>query len=589
MRNNHIQRLPRQITSLKRLKTGHVEFDGNPVWNLLDWGNQGFSTYPGTILSHFTALSVLRLGYNQITDIPPSIGKLQNLKTLLLQNNSIHQSGLSKNIMLLTKLEKVSVAFNPVAISLHWPNIDFANSEILRILRMLGNTIRDLDLSAGKLSTDDATEIFRLLPHLEQLNVSNNKLNSLTFGDIEFKSTPLRMIDLSENPVGAVLLKEFYNLNYVQERGSVSLRKIDSFVFSVFDEKEIGLSENFPSELIGQYFEGNAVQHVLFRPRRPSSWQVTLPLCQLKNGVARVVLKFIPQSSIHCLENLTSMKVLMVDEMELTRFDFSKLTGLVALTASRNELISVDLQKLTQLSLLKLSHNKLVTIDIENLIGLHQLSLDNNRLTSINVSHLTGLQVLSLPTNEVTYVDVSHLTQLTYLDLKNNKLTSINVSHLTGLQVLSLHTNEITHVDVSHLTQLTRVRLGNNKLTSINVSRLAGLQSLKLANNHFNASVPSTYSKLTHLTCLNLRNNNFKGNLRWIEQLSNLQVLDLRSNNFLGNFSLLFLQKLRFLGIRGSGIELNATYVKSILPHLSDYGDHFQTSDFQNDREDWCV
>ena len=66
----------------------HVNMADNPVWKVLDWQGQQLDTFPG-ILRFFTKLERLDLGHNRIAIVPESIGRLQRLSELTLQNNSI--------------------------------------------------------------------------------------------------------------------------------------------------------------------------------------------------------------------------------------------------------------------------------------------------------------------------------------------------------------------------------------------------------------------------------------------------------------------------------------------------------------------
>ena len=107
-------------------------------------------------------------------------------------------------------------------------------------------------------------------------------------------------------------------------------------------------------------------------------------------------------------------------------------------------------------------------------------------------------------------------------------------------------------------------------------------------NNRFNGSVPHSLSKLKNLKCMNLKNNQFQGGLPWIEQLTNLEIVELRNNSLSGTLSLTPSQykKMKFLGVGGSGLAFNRSYITSMFPHLLDYGDHFCTHTFVENAAD---
>jgi hypothetical protein len=64
---NNIIKLPVSVTTLSKLK--NIQLDGNPVDALLDWSNQGLSTFPGSFLSLMKNLKSLDLSHNHLTQV----------------------------------------------------------------------------------------------------------------------------------------------------------------------------------------------------------------------------------------------------------------------------------------------------------------------------------------------------------------------------------------------------------------------------------------------------------------------------------------------------------------------------------------
>ena len=131
----------------------------------------------------------LDLGHNRIETIPESIGRLQRLSELTLQNNSI--VALSQEVTRLMLLKKIDVEHNPVAMSLSWHGVDPAGA--VRIFRFMGGLI-ELDISDGRF--ENVNEVMLALPRLQKLNVSNNLIRAVLGTD----GNHVRELDVSNNP-----------------------------------------------------------------------------------------------------------------------------------------------------------------------------------------------------------------------------------------------------------------------------------------------------------------------------------------------------------------------------------------------------
>ena len=585
LRDNEIKRLPPQITKLKRLFV--VKFDRNPVWDEIMWENQGFLRYP-KILFHFTNLRSLSLGYNRITNIPSSISRLGNLRSLFLQNNSIHRGGLSQEITVLTKLEVLNANFNPVASSLQWSNIDPTGA--LRILRLINNTMKDLDLSNGRFSAGETATVLQLLPRLERLNVSNNQLQMVSFRAVDFTSMLLQVLDVSLNPVKDVRLLDLYQLDNVHKRGMVYMKNLDAAMFA-FDSLDVDRSRKLPFGLMGHYFAENVLLHVLFE----GNGTLQFPFCRLQNNLISVTVKAVRNLSTACLGKQNGLKLLRLSENKIENINLNKFSTLELLELTKEGVKSIDVSMLASLQSLKLDDTPLSSIDLRNLSELTQLIFARNHFTFVNVSFLQKIKKLTIRDNpRLTNVYIGQLIHLTYLSLSGNQLKSIDLTQAVRLEELHLSRNQLTSINVKPLKQLKHVHLQENNLTSIiNVTALTGLESLKLHSNSFNSSVPDTFSKLIHLSCLSMRSSHLKGNLPWIGELRNLELLDLRNNTLEGKLSLKQLLKLKYLGLGGSGIDMNTSEVQSMLPHLKYHGDHYRhesfTPEMSHSYNTWCI
>ncbi|XP_058807757.1 toll-like receptor 6 [Phymastichus coffea] len=156
--------------------------------------------------ANLTGLQDLRLSGNGLSEVPTAVRALRNLKTLDLGNNKIanvnHESfaGLDKlsGLRLVdNKLENIS-------------RKAFSNMPALQILNLASNAIRHVEqgaffknnlLIAIRLDGNQLTEIhgvFRNLPSLLMLNISDNKLLWFNYGDLP---QSLEWLDMHSNQI----------------------------------------------------------------------------------------------------------------------------------------------------------------------------------------------------------------------------------------------------------------------------------------------------------------------------------------------------------------------------------------------------
>ena len=104
------------------------------------------------------------------------------------------------------------------------------------------------------------------------------------------------------------------------------------------------------------------------------------------------------------------------------------------------------------------------------------------------------------------------------------------------------------------------------------------MQYLQLASNYLDLN-GNIFGDLTDLRVLNVRNNRLYGTVSWTSNLVHLECLDLRNNSFNGPLvGIDQLPNLEFLGIGGSGLQVNISAVRKLLPRLTFYDDHFRTN-----------
>lgn len=170
------------------------------------------------------------------------------------------------------------------------------------------------------------------------------------------------------------------------------------------------------------------------------------------------------------IEYLTGLRVLLLDENDISSIDLSNLSDLRQLSIERNEnLKQLDVTKNKELVALGINSTGISGIDLTNNKNLEYLSATNNSITSIDVSQNTKLQSIDLQNNQLKTIDVSKNPELRRLLLNYNNLTTLDVSNNTHLGetmeelkasdaetyvsetpgTLQFVGNHITHIDLS--------------------------------------------------------------------------------------------------------------------------------------------
>lgn len=162
------------------------------------------------------------------------------------------------------------------------------------------------------------------------------------------------------------------------------------------------------------------------------------------------------------------------------------------------------------------------------------------------------------------------------LDLNNNTIEWLKITG--AVTRVRANNNNITSLEIDPLSKIETLQLGNNKITDIsNITNLETLQVLDLSGNDLKSSINTeTFSNLTALTHLNLRNTGLTMPQSFSWANNQLMILDLSMNN-LGNFdvhNLEYLTNLEFLGLDSNNMsELNRFEdIKDVLPQLRHIG-----------------
>ncbi|KAB1211956.1 hypothetical protein CJ030_MR5G023736 [Morella rubra] len=169
----------------------------------------------------------------------------------------------------------------------------------------------------------------------------------------------------------------------------------------------------------------------------------------------------------------------------------------------------------------------------------------NKNLSSWNRSVLDGVGFyVEQHRREYTQGD-GNITSLELLLLNGNQLTGPlpeELGYLPNLDRIQIDQNNISGplpVSFSYLNKTKHFLLDNNNLSGYlppEFSELPNLLILQLDNNHFDGTtIPASYSNMSKLLKLSLRNCNLQGEIPNFSQIPNLGYLDLSSNQLNGS------------------------------------------------------
>jgi Leucine-rich repeat (LRR) protein len=133
---------------------------------------------------------------------------------------------------------------------------------------------------------------------------------------------------------------------------------------------------------------------------------------------------------------------------------------------------------------------------------------------------------------------------LKVMDLHDNKLPGKldnSLWNLSSLVVLNLASNLITgiiHPQICDLKGIRLLDLSSNNLTgSVPNCIFIELNFLNLSGNSLSGDISFPFSNTSSLLALDIRHNQFMGNLHWVHYLYNIRLLSLGGNKFEGQIT----------------------------------------------------
>ncbi|XP_065214923.1 toll-like receptor 6 isoform X2 [Planococcus citri] len=369
--------------------------------------------------------------------------------------------------------------------------------------------LRTLDLSANKitsLSNIEAGTIFDGNTKLQFLNLASNPLSDLGDGfDRILYSESLISLDVSHCFIshlqGSFVLQSLPKLVKLNLSGN-PIARLDGLLsesLSYLDVTNCNLQFLRFDSLIGvtrlEELRCSSNTHLsdqLFRPISKSITSLDASYCALSTNYASEL------AEVRRL-NLKGNQI-----KELVAYAFQNNTKLEILDLSENLIRTVDRLAFYGAELLRqidLSDNAIVTLD-ENTFAITPLvvtlNLSRNSLHTLSHFKCSGIQVLDASRCDVRSIDAQtliHMSSLQSLNLSYNFLEDLpdNLSSLS-LQSLDLRFCRISSVSLNYFT----------------FHQLRSLADLNLDGNRLVSLKSSTFSALTKLTSLSLRNNLWK-------------------------------------------------------------------------------
>ncbi|KAM4083665.1 hypothetical protein ACB094_08G073300 [Castanea mollissima] len=163
------------------------------------------------------------------------------------------------------------------------------------------------------------------------------------------------------------------------------------------------------------------------------------------------------------------------------------------------------------------------------------------------IGSITSLELLLLNGNQLTGFlpeELGNLPNLNRIQIDENHISGpipTSFANLNATQHFHMNNNSISGQiphELSRLPNLFHFLLDNNNLSGYlppEFSELPQLRILQLDNNNFNgATIPASYSKMSNLLKLSLRNCSLQGPIPDLSQIPNLYYLDLSSNQLNG-------------------------------------------------------
>ncbi|XBI95790.1 hypothetical protein VPH35_032178 [Triticum aestivum] len=573
------------LRNLRQLNMTWNSFDGSlptslfalPHLKILDLSGNNFSgQIPINSSSGPISIEVLDLRFNGLNGTLPAF---KNIRNLYLGSN-LFSGSLPVSIFSLPHLKFLDLSYNnfegdfPIHLSsepvplevLHLDHNNLSgalpNVQAFEILKNL----RELYLSSNQFSGNIPTFLFSL-PHIEQLNLSTNYFEGpFPINPSLNLSLSLKSLRFSQNNLSGKLsfswLRNLTKLEVIDLSGNGNL-VIDinipgwtpSFQLKQLVLPGCGLNKNTIAEphflLTQHHLEVLDLSSNNLSGSMPN-WLFTeeTKLQQLYLGNNSLTGSLDPVW--HAQSSLLVIDIHMNHIAgQLPANLGSMFPNLFNLDFSSNDLfghIPTSMCEISSMGYLDLSNNKLSgevpACVFTNYPQLFTLKVSNNRLGGPifgGMNNLSNIQKLCLDGNKFTGTLPRDLVgySLNVIDLHDNELSGeLDTSFwkMSSLLALNLADNRITGKFDQHICDFTGIRLldlsRNNLTGSVPNSCFIVLNFLNLTGNSLSGDISFPLFNTSSLIALDIRHNQFMGNLNWVGYLENIRLLSLGGNKF---------------------------------------------------------
>ena len=365
--------------------------------------------------------TTLDLAGEGLIELPPEIGKLTDLKTLVLGRWDKKKSEIFGN--------NLKTLPDEIGQLVGLRSLYLCRTQLERIPEFVGQltNLKSLDLSFNQL--EEVPEFINQLKDLKSLDLSFNQLE--------------------EVPEFVDQLKNLKSLSL----GRAQLKEIPEFIDQLKDLKSLDLSHNQLEDI--PEFMGQLTNLKLLDLSFNQLGKIPNFMGQLTNlkslDIGHNQLKEVPDS-IGQLKELKSLE-LYRNQLKEVPDSIGQLKELKSLYLSRSQLEEIPefIDRLTNLKLLDLSHNQLKKVpdSIDRLVNLELLDLSHNQLEEVpnSIGRLKKLRSLDLRSNQIKELPqvVTQLSSLTSLILWDNKISTLPdwVNQLALLKRLDLRANQL--------------------------------------------------------------------------------------------------------------------------------------------------
>ena len=446
----------------------------------------------------------LDLSGKGLTDLPPEIGKLTQLETLILGKWETEKKGPEG----MKGHELDGDQWVPLVSGNLLTTLPLELSRLvnLRKLDLSGNALNDFSSVSELKSLETVTAIHSELTEIPEAIAQLTNLTKLFLSSNQITEIPEAIVQLTN------LTTLFLSHNQITE--------IPEAIAQLTNLTTLDLSNNQITEI----------------PEAIAQLTNLTTLDLSSNQITEI------SGAITQLTNLTTLDLFDNQITEIPEV-IAQLANLTMLSLSNNQITEIPeaIAQLTNLTKLNFNSNQTTVIPeaIGQLSSLTEIDFSSNQITVIPeaIGQLSSLTELYLISNQITVIPeaIGQLSNLTVLYLWNNQITVIPeaIGQLSSLTVLSLSGNQITVIPevIGQLSSLTKLVLSGNQITVIPeaIGQLSSLTVLDLGSNQITV-IPETIRQLSSLTELYLGGNLISEIPSYLEKLSDLQSLSLQSN-----------------------------------------------------------